>query len=96
MGWIGGKSIEFPFYEIGQGATIFYFLYFYTLFIFDVLGIGDFKFNRKLGIPKNKFFKTSFLTQISLLSRPFFPEFELFLVTLRKLNPIKLLSFWRK
>ncbi len=28
LGWIGGKSIETPFYEIGQLATGFYFAYF--------------------------------------------------------------------
>ena len=27
LGWVGGKSIETPFYEISQGATIFYFAY---------------------------------------------------------------------
>ena len=27
LGWIGGKSIETPFYEISQIATIFYFTY---------------------------------------------------------------------
>lgn len=27
LGWIGGKSIETPFYEIGQLATFFYFFY---------------------------------------------------------------------
>ncbi len=27
LGWIGGKSIETPFYEIGQFATFFYFAY---------------------------------------------------------------------
>lgn len=32
LGWIGGKSIETPYYEIGQIATVFYFFYFYTLF----------------------------------------------------------------
>ncbi len=28
LGWIGGKSIETPFYEIGQYSTMFYFGYF--------------------------------------------------------------------
>jgi len=28
LGWIGGKPIESPYYEIGQFATVFYFLYF--------------------------------------------------------------------
>jgi len=29
--WIGSKPVEFPFVEIGQSATIFYFLYFLVL-----------------------------------------------------------------
>jgi len=28
LGWIGGKSIETPYYEIGQIATLFYFIFF--------------------------------------------------------------------
>jgi len=36
LGWIGGKSIETPYYEIGQIATILYFTYFFLLF-FDSL-----------------------------------------------------------
>lgn len=31
LGWIGGKPIETPFYEIGQLATVFYFIYFIVL-----------------------------------------------------------------
>ncbi len=31
LGWIGGKSVETPFYEIGQIATFFYFFFFLTL-----------------------------------------------------------------
>lgn len=31
LGWVGGKSIETPFYEISQGATIFYFAYIIVL-----------------------------------------------------------------
>lgn len=31
LGWIGGKNIETPFYEIGQLATIYYFLYFVAI-----------------------------------------------------------------
>ena len=27
LGWIGGKSIETPFYQIGQVSTFFYFFY---------------------------------------------------------------------
>lgn len=37
LGWIGGKSIETPYYEIGQLATLFYFLYFFSLFLFDLI-----------------------------------------------------------
>jgi hypothetical protein len=37
LGWIGGKSIETPYYEIGQIATVFYFLYFFILIFFDFL-----------------------------------------------------------
>lgn len=35
LGWIGGKPIESPYYEIGQIATIFYFGYF--LFVLPLL-----------------------------------------------------------
>lgn len=31
LGWIGGKSVETPFYEIGQIATFLYFFFFFTL-----------------------------------------------------------------
>jgi len=31
LGWIGGKNIETPFYEVGQAATIFYFIYLFLL-----------------------------------------------------------------
>ena len=31
LGWIGGKPIESPFYEIGQYSTIFYFMYFLVI-----------------------------------------------------------------
>jgi len=31
LGWIGGKSIEPPFYLIGQLATFFYFFYIFVL-----------------------------------------------------------------
>lgn len=34
LGWIGGKSIETPFYEIGQFATFFYFFYLLILIPF--------------------------------------------------------------
>jgi ubiquinol-cytochrome c reductase cytochrome b/c1 subunit len=35
LGWIGGKPIEYPFYEFGQFFTFFYFSYF--LFFFPVI-----------------------------------------------------------
>jgi len=31
LGWIGGNAIKYPFYGIGQYATVFYFLYFLIL-----------------------------------------------------------------
>jgi len=31
LGWIGGKPIKYPYYTIGQCATIFYFVYFLVL-----------------------------------------------------------------
>jgi quinol-cytochrome oxidoreductase complex cytochrome b subunit len=31
LGWIGGNEVKYPFYEIGQGATLFYFMYFVVL-----------------------------------------------------------------
>ncbi len=31
LGWIGGKPIESPYYEIGQYATVFYFSYFLVI-----------------------------------------------------------------
>ncbi len=36
LGWIGGKSIETPYYEIGQGATLFYFFFFCFLSLLEV------------------------------------------------------------
>ncbi len=41
LGWIGGKSIETPFYEIGQSATFFYFLFFYLVMLFDLIVITN-------------------------------------------------------
>ena len=32
LGWIGGKPIEYPFYEFGQFFTFFYFSYFLCFF----------------------------------------------------------------
>jgi quinol-cytochrome oxidoreductase complex cytochrome b subunit len=29
LGWIGGKPIEAPYYDLGQFFTIFYFIYFF-------------------------------------------------------------------
>lgn len=37
LGWIGGKSIETPYYEIGQTATFFYFFYFFLILFFDFI-----------------------------------------------------------
>jgi len=31
LGWIGGNAIKYPYYSIGQYATVFYFLYFLIL-----------------------------------------------------------------
>ena len=31
LGWIGGNEVKFPFYELGQFCTIFYFVYFLML-----------------------------------------------------------------
>ena len=42
LGWIGGKSIETPYYEIGQIATVFYFLYFFLLVFFDLINNREF------------------------------------------------------
>ena len=39
LGWVGGKPIETPFYEVGQICTCYYFLYLFVLcrgiWIFD-------------------------------------------------------------
>jgi quinol-cytochrome oxidoreductase complex cytochrome b subunit len=40
LGWIGGKSIETPYYEIGQAATLFYFIFFFFLYILEVLNFN--------------------------------------------------------
>lgn len=39
LGWIGGKPIEYPFYELGQFITLFYFVY--ILFILNFLRLID-------------------------------------------------------
>jgi len=31
LGWIGGKDVKYPYYEIGQAVTVLYFLYFLVL-----------------------------------------------------------------
>jgi quinol-cytochrome oxidoreductase complex cytochrome b subunit len=31
LGWIGGKTVEAPYVQIGQAATFFYFFYFIVL-----------------------------------------------------------------
>jgi hypothetical protein len=41
LGWIGGKPIESPYYEIGQVSTIFYFFYFYLIFFLDLFLVQD-------------------------------------------------------
>lgn len=35
LGWLGGKSIEEPFYQIGQMTSVFYFLFILLLLIFS-------------------------------------------------------------
>jgi ubiquinol-cytochrome c reductase cytochrome b subunit len=40
LGWIGGCIPETPYYEIGQAATIFYFVYF--LLLLPILGIIEY------------------------------------------------------
>jgi quinol-cytochrome oxidoreductase complex cytochrome b subunit len=42
LGWIGGNVAESPYLEIGQTATVFYFLY--ILVIVPSLGIAERKF----------------------------------------------------
>jgi ubiquinol-cytochrome c reductase cytochrome b subunit len=32
LDWIGSKSVSFPYIQIGQGATIFYFAYFFAIY----------------------------------------------------------------
>jgi ubiquinol-cytochrome c reductase cytochrome b subunit len=45
LGWIGGKSVETPFYEIGQIATFAYFFFFFTLaFLEDIYNKNLFNF----------------------------------------------------
>ena len=47
LGWIGGKSIETPYYEIGQLATFFYFFYFFLILFFDFVSTREFVLTRK-------------------------------------------------
>jgi ubiquinol-cytochrome c reductase cytochrome b subunit len=56
LGWIGGKSIETPYYEIGQIATVFYFLYFFLLVFFDLINNREF-----LLLNKFSFFHSSII-----------------------------------
>jgi len=32
LGWVGGKPVQYPYYQIGQAATIFYFSYFLMIY----------------------------------------------------------------
>jgi quinol-cytochrome oxidoreductase complex cytochrome b subunit len=45
LGWIGGNVVEYPYIEIGQIATVFYFMI--LLFVFPLLGIIETHINRK-------------------------------------------------
>ena len=31
LAWVGGNAVKYPFYELGQVCTVFYFLYFIVL-----------------------------------------------------------------
>jgi ubiquinol-cytochrome c reductase cytochrome b subunit len=31
LAWVGGNAVKYPFYELGQFCTVFYFLYFIVL-----------------------------------------------------------------
>lgn len=69
LGWIGGKSIETPYYEIGQFATIFYFLYFYLIFFFDHYLVHESFMSKKFFF----LFKNSFnINNFSLTSNAMF------------------------
>jgi hypothetical protein len=50
LGWIGGKSIETPYYEIGQVATSFYFFYFFVLIFFDQLAVREIPIVQRIAI----------------------------------------------
>jgi len=39
LGWVGGNPVEFPFYQIGQSATFFYF--FYLLFFIPIASFSE-------------------------------------------------------
>ena len=64
LGWIGGKSIETPYYEIGQIATVFYFLYFFLLFFFDYINEREIVIVKK--ISSINFFDYFFLNNSSI------------------------------
>jgi quinol-cytochrome oxidoreductase complex cytochrome b subunit len=46
LGWIGGNVVEYPYIEIGQIATFFYF--FILLAVFPALGVIETNINRKI------------------------------------------------
>lgn len=51
LGWIGGNEVKYPFYELGQASTIFYFVYFIVLIPLTVKFekyIWDESFNEKI------------------------------------------------
>lgn len=47
LGWIGGKPIETPYYQIGQIATVFYFFFFVIVFL--LLRFYPFYWYKKIG-----------------------------------------------
>lgn len=70
LGWIGGKSIETPYYEIGQIATVFYFAYFFLLFLFDFVNTREVVISKKI-------ISVNFLDYFLLKNSKFKNEFEL-------------------
>jgi hypothetical protein len=70
LGWIGGKSIETPYYEIGQIATLFYFAYFFLLFLFDLINTREIIISKKI-------VSVNFLDYFLLKNSKFKNEFEL-------------------
>lgn len=51
LGWIGGKTPEYPYIQIGQLATVYYFLYF--LFFVPALGLFEAYLFKRFNIIKN-------------------------------------------